>query len=495
MILRFAPGLLLCLMLAAVSPAHADEDDTRRPLNQMELNRTEQESAHLVKEPPPPADGTALLTIHGTTYRVRDTLEELAPALYMAINLRQWDKVRQFVARYRQLPGHDAALVLMAEGMLARERRDYATAQTKLRTALALNPQFVRAKMELARMLFEDNQSREARALFEQISISGIPEATRPVIEGFQQALNAREAWHGSLSLGAGYNSNINQANGQVDTFQVCYFFGCFPSTRSMPKPIGSAGLFYDLTANRAFQIAGHHHILVRALSYGSYYARYREADPDVHYNDNTSILYAGYDYIDALNDVSITPLFENYYSDRHTIYQAAGARLDWKHNFSQRLQLGFNAQRKHLKFKGSMRQYFDDYDENQFGVYGSYMLDTRTLLYGGLNYTRKLQPLATASSKEYMANIGLYHTFEAGLDVNALALYRRIYNDEEDQFLGGRRKDRQQIYILNIGIPRLAFAGIVPNLYLKHTINASSIDWAYKYDQTEVALKFEKKF
>jgi hypothetical protein len=77
----------------------------------------------------------------------------------------------------------------------------------------------------------------------------------------------------------------------------------------------------------------------------------------------------------------------------------------------------------------------------------------------------------------------------------HVLALYRRIYNDEEDQFLGGQRKDRQQIYILNIGIPRLAFAGIVPNLYLKRTINASSIDWAYKYDQTEVALKSEKKF
>jgi len=43
--------------------------------------------------------------------------------------------------------------------------------------------------------------------------------------------------------------------------------------------------------------------------------------------------------------------------------------------------------------------------------------------------------------------------------------------------------------------MPRFTFKGIVPNLYMKRTVNNSSIDWAYEYRQTEVALKLEKRF
>jgi hypothetical protein len=93
------------------------------------------------------------------------------------------------------------------------------------------------------------------------------------------------------------------------------------------------------------------------------------------------------------------------------------------------------------------------------------------------------------------MANLGIYRAFDAGFNINATALYRQTRHDAEDLFLGGLRKDRQQIYILNVGMPRFAFQGITPNLYVKHTFNNSNIDWAFKYKQTEVALKLEKRF
>jgi len=487
--------IVLILLLTLTTPfALADEDNTRRLLNQIDRSTIEREQSSLPQEPPD-IDPSTLITIDGTTYSVRPTLEDLGPAIYVSLNLHQWEKVRQFLEKYRSLPGHEAALVAMAEGLLAREARDYSQAIARLNTALQTNPDFVRAKMELARVLFEDKQSKEARALFGEISTSGIPEAARPVIEGFQSALDARAAWHGSFSVGIGYNSNINQENGREDTFHVCYFFGCFPSTRKMPDPIPSSSLVYDLTLNRRVPLSGHHNILLRGISYGNFYRKHKEADPNVYYNDNTSIVYAGYNYLDARHHVAITPLFENYYSNRSTLYQAAGLRLDWKYSVTRSLQIGFHAQHKHLRFKGSVRQYFDNYNENQLGAYGSYMLTPKTALFGGLNYTRKLRHQAAARSREYMGNIGVYRMFDAGFTINAIALYRHTRNDEADLFLGGRRKDNQQMYIVNIGMPRFAFKGIVPNLYLKRTVNNSSIDWAYQYRQTEVALKLEKRF
>ena len=128
-------------------------------------------------------------------------------------------------------------------------------------------------------------------------------------------------------------------------------------------------------------------------------------------------------------------------------------------------------------------------------GGSASYLLGGQALVYGGLSYTRRTQPQESASNKEYMVSFGLYRMFGVGLNLNATALYRRTRYDEPDYFLGGLREDRQQVYIANLSMPRFKVAGVVPNLYVKRTINASTIDWAYQYRQTEVALKLEKSF
>lgn len=487
----------LVLMLAftlLAGAAGADEDDTRRLLNKIDRTVNERERSHLI-ELDPATDDSSLITIEGRTYNVQNTLEDLGPAIYVTLNLQQWPKVRQFVERYRQLPGHEEKVVLMAEGMLARQEKRYGRAIAHLRAAVAMDPAFVRAKLELARALFEDNQSREAKVLFDEVAASAVPEQVIPVLEGYQGALQERRSWHGSVALGAGYNSNVNQANGMTTHTDVCDFFGCYRFSRKMPEPIKSSSLVYDAVAERRFQIDGHHHVLVRGLSYGNYYHRHKEDEPETYYDENTSVIYAGYNYLSALNDVSVSPLFESYYGDRHNKYQASGLRLEWKHTLTERLQLSLQGQQKHFRFQGEERDYFENYDERVVGGSASYLLGGQTLVYGGLTYTRRTQPQESASNKEYMASLGLYRMFDVGMNLNATALYRRTRYDEPDYFLGGLREDRQQIYIANLAMPRFKVAGVVPNLYVKRTINVSTIDWAYQYRQTEVALKLEKSF
>lgn len=487
--------------LAVMLPIHAlaDDDDTRLLLNKIDRSTAVRERSHLVEDTPPGIDPGSLITIGETTYHVENTLEDLGPAIYVSMNLRQWHKVGQFVEKYRSLSGHEEGLVLLAEGMLDRENRDYRAASDKLNAALAAKPDFARARLELARVYFEDHKSQEARDLFDQVSTSGIPDEVRPVIEGFQRALRDRDTWHGSLALGLGYSSNVNQANGKVLVSETCIpVFGCAITRRRMDEPIESSMFTYDLTLNRRYQISGHHNALLRAISYGKLPNEHKDTTATLastYYDESTSIVYAGYNYMSALNDFSVMPLFEHHYGNRHVRYQAVGLRLDWKHNPRPDTQVGVNAQRKHFRFQGRERQYFDNYDENQFGFYASNVLDAKTMIYGGLNFTRKLFPQAVASSKEYMANLGAYRMFDAGFTINATALFRHIRNDEGSQLMGGRREDDQQIYIVNLGMPRFAFKGITPNLYLKRTVNDSSIDWAYEYRQTEVVLKLEKNF
>ncbi|OLS61004.1 surface lipoprotein assembly modifier [Pseudomonas putida] len=487
---------LLCVSTLLSTAALADDDDTRLLLNKIERGAEARERANL-GAPDPAENNDGLITIQGQTYNVQNTLEDLGPAIYVSINLQQWGKVRQFVERYRQLPGHEPALVEMAEGLIDRSERRYKPAIAHLRRADELQPGFVRARLELARTLFEDNQTREAETLFREVAASDVPEQVLSVLGEYHNAIDLRRQWHGSASLGFGYNSNINQANGMTTVTQVCsVFFDCFDYTRQMPKKISASSLVYDVAAERRFQISGNHNVLVRGLSYGNNYNRHSEQDDvETWYDDNTSVLYAGYSFQSALNDVSLTPLFENYYSDHHTKYQASGVRGEWKHNLGNRLQIGLQAQHKHFRFQGEQRDYFDDYDERQVGTSLSYLLDPQTLVFGGVTYTRRSQEADTASNREYMGSLGAYHSFDVGVNLSLIGLYRSTRYDEPDAFLGGLRKDRQQIYIANLGMPRLAFAGIVPSLYAKRTVMDSTIDWAYSYRQTEVALKFEKTF
>ncbi|WEK31536.1 MAG: porin family protein [Candidatus Pseudomonas phytovorans] len=486
--------LSLCLLATQCPALLADEDDTRQLLNKIDRNVDERERTHVPRADPAEHDAS-LITIEGQTYNVQNTLQDLGPAIYVALNLQQWEKARQFVARYRQLAGHEEALVYLAEGMLARQQREHGRAIEALRQAIALEPGHVRAKLELARTLFEDNQSAEAQALFDEVKLAELPEAVLPILQGYQHALDERDSWHGSLSAGFGYNSNINQGNGMLTTTQVCFVLECVDYSRKMPDPIKSSSLVYDLAAERRLQLSGNHHLLVRGLSYGNDYHRHSEEAPQTWYDENTSVLYAGYNYLSALHDASFTPLFETYYSNHHTKYQASGMRGEWKYALTDRWRTGLVGQYKHFRFQGEQRDYFDDFDERTLGGSLSYLLDSRTLVFGGITYTRRTQAEASASNREYMGNLGVYRMFDVGVSLSLTALYRETRYDEEDAFLGGLRRDRQQIYIANLGMPRFAVASVVPNLYVKRTVNDSSIDWAYAYRQTEVALKFEKTF
>lgn len=490
----FARSVLLCLLVVLSPTLRADEDDTRQLINKIDRTTSARERAYVPAADPAEHDAS-LITIEGQTYNVQNSVADLGPAIYVALNLQQWQKVRQFVERYRQLPDHEPALVHMAQGLLARHERHYRRAIAELRSALAQDSGFLRARLELARTLFEDNQSAEAQALFDAVASAGIPEQVVPVLEGYQAALEERRSWHGSVSLGLGYNSNINQANGMLTSTRLCTFFECYEYSRKMPDPIKSASRVYDLAAERRVQLYGNHHLLVRGLSYGSNYHKHGEDTPQTWYDENTSVVYAGYNYLSALNDVSLTPMFEHYYSDHHAKYQASGLRGEWKHSLTERLRVGVQAQARHFRFQGEQRDYFEDYDERMGGGTLSYLIDNQTLLYGGATYTRRSQDADTASSREYMGNVGVYRMFEAGLNLNLTALYRTTRYDAPDVFLGGLRKDKQQIYIANLALPRFSLAGVVPNLYVKRTVTDSSIDWAYAYRQTEVALKFEKTF
>ena len=187
--LHFLPALLLACALLPSPPARADEDDTRYLLDQAGRIGRQRDGGAGALAPHP---GGLVLTIEGRAYRVKPTLQDLEPALYVAINRGQWGEARALADSYRRLAGHKPHLVLLADGLAARAEGDYGRAIGLLEDARDDAPGDARTQMELARAYAEDGQDRESRALFEQAIGNSLPPDTRQLLQSYVDAVDRR---------------------------------------------------------------------------------------------------------------------------------------------------------------------------------------------------------------------------------------------------------------------------------------------------------------
>src|SRR5690606_13984989 len=143
----------------------------------------------------------------------------------------------------------------------------------------------------------------------------------------------------------------------------------------------------------------------------------------------------------------------------------AHGLQLEWRRTLSRKWQIGTSLDTKRYEYTSKGQRTGADYEMHQWGLTASFMPQPNTSLYTGLTLSRRKYEIEQASSKEWAARVGVYHGFSgrAGLYVNALGIYRDSRNDAHDFFLGDRRRDRQQVYILSAGANGWKVAGLTP--------------------------------
>ena len=487
--MKFHARLLALLFLPAT--AFADDDDTRMLRDGIQRQARQYQESEAFSDG---LSGEGSIEIGGETYHVPHTEHDLALGIYYAINDRQWGKVKEFLSRYRALPDHKPHLVLMAEGLSARSQGDVSGALEKMQAARQAAPDDVRTQLELARLYGEDNQTREAQAAFKQVLQSKMPSETEEMVQNYLDVLDKRHRWHGDISVGRGYNGNINQGNGKREC--VGEFMGeCF-SYRSLPRPVGSAFWQYSLAASKTIPLKGHHNLILRPIAYGSLYDRNdNQNEPAEKYSENTALLSAGYQYADDNDDFTLTPYFEHYYRGGRSRYRAWGADMGWERNLGGKWSVNTRLEGRRVKYLESEREYYSDYSLYTSGAGLGYTFSDGMGLFGGIDLTRRKYPDAFASSKEYTARIGGYKIFGNGIYFNTAALYRKSRYDEGSYLTGGeRRRDRQTVFIAALGASKWQFKNIYPELRFKRTVSRSNSDF-YVYRQNEIALNLRYRF
>ncbi|MEJ1965017.1 MAG: hypothetical protein WDO56_27145 [Gammaproteobacteria bacterium] len=193
-----------------------EQEDTRRFLDQrIERQTLEQEQELLEKER---ERERPTITVGGQTYTVEHNVNDLGRALYFSLQHHEWESAAHFLAEYLTLPDRDSMLVHYAQGGLARMRGRYRDSEREFRALLDLQPDFLPGRLELARVLFEDQRDREAAGQFAEIagSIDTTDPRTsgvRQTVETFRRALANRSGWTGTFALGPAWNDNVNRTS------------------------------------------------------------------------------------------------------------------------------------------------------------------------------------------------------------------------------------------------------------------------------------------
>lgn len=486
--------LIRCLLLSCVfsSPLSWSQDtDTQFRIEQRDaLSAQNKEQAILEEEnqreansPKPDQTGKQIDT---------NDVNQVAKALHLAVRYRQWVQASQLLEIYRRFEQPDLLLLKYADGAISRAKGDLEHAQLAFEDALALQPNFMPAQLELARVLFESNQNRDALNLFNQIKSkipSQNPRAAGVIrtIDSFTQALVARDSWNGSVAIGGSFNDNLNNSS-ESYTCLVTSNTGQCLFDRVTPKKEKAYGIDFEASINKRFSLSRHHGIHLQGLTYGTNYANNSD------YNEHTSRIGFGYSFHDRLNKVSIGPSFELSRYANSSVYFSSGVKLDWLRTTSQNSALKFEFKADYQDYIPSVLSYQTDWQLASYLTYW-YQFNHDLLLFGGIDWTGKQNKEQVHAYELYGGKIGLNSDVIPWVDLTFFGSFRHRDYQGFNSILSETRRDKEQNYALSASLKDIKLFGVTPSLVWNHKRIKSNVDWLYTYQQNEITIKFTRRF
>lgn len=367
---------------------------------------------------------------------------------------------------YAGSPGFDYLLGISAmdtgrpgEAILAFER------------VLAVEPQHLQARAELARAYLAVNETESARRQFEMVAANRIPPEVRRVIDGYLERIGRIEAsgrtqFGAHLQFGAGWDSNVTLGSSagewQLDS-------GLSVTPEGVSRPIGSAVLIAGAGGFALVPIGGGWEATAGGQLMGHW-------NPSVHTLDLGAVdLSAGLHYRSACHQLSMLALFQHLRVDRSAFRDAGGATAQWRCDLDARTQVGAYVQHFDLRFA---KEPVRDARRTLFGATLARVLgeSTSTLaianVYAGDEVPREDVPQLRHRIRGARATLAA--SLPAGWRGTAsLSWEQREFAGEEPLF-GTVRRDRQTE--IRIGAERRLARNWTIHPQVVHTRNASTL-------------------
>ncbi|HDS1101748.1 MULTISPECIES: surface lipoprotein assembly modifier [Stenotrophomonas] len=480
--------ILLLVLLLAVADVRAQQDDLRRVLEQgSELRHQQQDQQRLQQA----ESQRPTITVDGQTVRVERTIDDLGQALYLSLQHQQWQAAAAFLSEYIELPGHDPLLRHYAQGALARVAGDHRGAAREYEALLEAQPDFLPARLELARVYAEDQRDREAAALFAAIAagIDSDDPATAGVrarVDGYLAALQARQRWKGAVAAGPAWSDNINRSSAS----RTCLFGvgdNCIIE-RTLPKAQHAVGLDYDASLERRWALAGHHGLYVRGLAFGQAWRGHSA------YNELNTSVQAGYSWRSARHTVLLAPSYDYQALGNHALQGGSGMHGEWQYALDARSLLKLEADWKRQRYR--QPGLADNYDGELAALYATWFraLNPRWTVFAGVDLTDSHAADDANGYRQRGVRLGAARQWSGTTATVFVSLRQRDY-DAWSSLLEARRQDDEQNLIAIVRSERLGVAGLVPSLSLRYARIDSNVGWLYSHDRSLFSLKWERAF
>ncbi len=375
-------------------------------------------------------------------------------------------------------------------GIAALDAGDAQAAVFALERVLAVNPNYLQARAEIARAYFVLGERDSARREFEAVKAQGgIPPEALASIDRFLSALAPQQTeFKAYIELALGYDSNVNSATSR-STIAIPFFGGAIAQLNAAGQSLGA--WFGGISAGASIshpvssQVA-----LIGAAAYGGKFNQERANDFDTGQVDVS----AGARWAEGRNQVVGLAQAQRFWVDNDTYRNSLGGTVQWLHNLTPAQQFTLFGQYAALRFPD---QSPNDADRWIAGVGYSQAL---ALPYAPVYYLSAYggEQKETDSAfpwlgfKPYGTRVGGQLSLtERTLVFGAFSFEYRTYNGVEPLFLV-RRKDDQ--YDARLGVAYTFAPKWTLTPQVAYTNNVSNIE-LNEYDRTVASVSVRRDF
>lgn len=377
-------------------------------------------------------------------------------------------------------------------GVAAYRARDLNAAESAFRQTLAFDPSSQRAKLELARVLQEKGVNPEAEQLFLDVRSQNPPAQVAADIDRFLSMMQNRDArghaYRARATIGAGYDSNVNQAT----KAQGVTLFGLpFTLSRDARQRGDGFGFFkgefdHIYRFDRNFAWATNLSFTARRnFSQNDYdsYGFYAATGPVLQPGERTTIMLPVFANISRYENSKLAA-GKRFFSNEY------GVAPQVRYALTETLSLN-------LASVLARRHYFEQSPRDATVAKLAPGLDFRTATAGtfsaGLTAGREVAQSSIYSNRSRGATIGWQYAFARNFVTSVYGTYENIDYDAQEAMNDRIRRDRKMVAGLDAIYQSELLSGDIMFSFA-HTWNDSNIP-LYRYKRDVVSVGYRRSF
>lgn len=386
---------------------------------------------------------------------------------------------------YQQLESkyHHPVTIKWANAVLARYQENYSQSIRFYREILAENTNNEVARLQLAVVLFLNNELEAAEDQFNKLRAEPLPPNVQEYIDAHLHAIANKDRWTFNGGITYLNDPNINNAPKAGTTY----------GNWLAPKRESAEGFGFNLSVGKKWSWGNGFYNELRLNGYGKYYWDNRK------YNEMTGRTSIGLGFQNAKTHLAILPFMEqtlyaggnNQSKSLKRFSKAGGATLELQHWLTSKWQ--FNSTYEYAEQRYTHRQHLNG-NYHYISIGGLYLVNAKQYWFANLNYTRMATRDTDDSYFRRGINLGWQQEWNGGLSTRFTAsLAEKRYKAPMPIFLITQRNKE---YGLQGSIWHRAvhYWGITPRLTYNFTRTRSNHAF-YSYDKHRVFIDFSRSF